>query len=206
LDSYITVNAKGANAAFSSWVLETVDENGRVQNFGPYTQDKVRLPGKSILGTRPKGDYKMTMIGQTKSGKTVRKETMVPMVLWTPGENEQGMRYSVIYEFDESKAINIYEKYLAEVVTPKIPKGAMVIIHGYTDIIGDAAYNQTLSLARANDVKGIIEKSLAKAGRKDVMVDVYGFGEDETLSPFDNTFPEERFYNRTVLIDIIPQK
>ncbi|MFZ4477863.1 MAG: OmpA family protein, partial [Saprospiraceae bacterium] len=206
LDSYITINAAGAREAYSSWNLQISDENGRIQNFGPYTQDKVRLPGKSILGTRSEGDYKMTMIGQTKAGKTVRKSTHTHMVLWTPPENEQGMRYSVIYEFDESKAINIYEKYLTDIITPKIPMGATVIIHGYTDIIGDEAYNQKLSLARANDVRSILASSLAKAGRKDVQMEVYGFGEDETLSPFENNYPEERFYNRTVLIDIIPNQ
>jgi len=60
-------------------------------------------------------------------------------------------------------------------------------------------------MARANDVKRILSESLAKAGRKDVQFYIYAFGEDETLSPFENTFPEERFYNRTVLIDIIPK-
>jgi len=33
---------------------------------------------------------------------------------------------------------------------------------------------------------------------------VYGFGEDENLAPFENKLPEQRFYNRTVMIDIIP--
>lgn len=205
LDSYVTITAAGAKEALSSWKLEVLDDKGRLQNFGPYTQEVVRLPGKTILGTRAEGNYKMTMVGQTKSGKTIRKSTNTHMVLWTPPENEQGMRYSVIYEFDESKAINIYEKYLTEVVTPKIPKGAMVIIHGYTDIIGNDTYNQTLSLARANDVRNILANSLAKAGRKDVRFEVYGFGEDESISPFDNKYPEERFYNRTVLIDIVPK-
>jgi len=63
-----------------------------------------------------------------------------------------------------------------------------------------------LSLARANDVKGIIEKALAKSNRTDVTFDVRGFGEDESLAPFDNKYPEERFYNRSVIIDIIPAK
>lgn len=205
LDSYVTINTTGSRAAYKSWMLEVIDDNGRVQNFGPYTNEQVRLPGKSILGTRAEGNYKMTMIGQTNSGETERKTTNKRLTLWKPSENEQGMRYSVIYEFDESKAINIYEKYLTEVVTPKIPMNATVLIHGYTDIIGEEAYNQTLSLARANDVRSILAKSLAKAGRKDVMLEVYGFGEDESLSPFDNRYPEERFYNRTVLIDIIPK-
>jgi outer membrane protein OmpA-like peptidoglycan-associated protein len=50
------------------------------------------------------------------------------------------------------KAISIYEKYLTDVITPKIPLGATVIIHGRTDEIWEAVHNQDLSLARANDV------------------------------------------------------
>jgi outer membrane protein OmpA-like peptidoglycan-associated protein len=206
LDSYVSFSAAGAKDAFTTWTLEIADEKGKVQYFGPYVQENVSIPGKSILGTRPQGDFKVAMVGQTKSGKTIRKETSVHMVLWTPDTNEQGMRFSVIYEFNESTAIRIYEKYLGEIVAPKIPLNGKVIIHGYTDVIGDEANNLKLSLARANDVKSILQESLSKAGRTDVKFEVYGFGEDEKLSPFENKFPEERFYNRTVVIDIIPQK
>jgi outer membrane protein OmpA-like peptidoglycan-associated protein len=116
------------------------------------------------------------------------------------------MRYSVIFEFNDSKAVTIYEKYLTDIVTPKIPKNGTVIIHGHTDIIGDEANNQELSLSRANEVGGIIKSALSKAGRDDVKFEIYGFGEDTKLSPFENKYPEERFYNRTVIIDIIPAK
>jgi len=206
LDSYVTFNAEGAQKAFSSWSLEIRDDKGKLQNFGPYTREQVSIPGKTILGVRPSGDYKVTMVGETKSGSIVRKETNVNMVLWTPAKNEEGMRFSVIYEFDESKAISIYEKYLTEIVIPKIPVGATVMIHGHTDIIGDEKYNEKLSLARANDVRGILETGLSKANRKDVTFQVQGSGEDQVLSPFENIYPEERFYNRTVIIDIIPRK
>ena len=108
--------------------------------------------------------------------------------------------------YDNSKAIDLYDQYLTDIVTPKIPKGGTVVIHGYTDIIGDAAYNQKLSLARANDVKKIIEKSLLAAGRNDVKFELFGFGEDPNTSPFDNNNPEGRFYNRTVIIDLVPAK
>jgi len=206
LDSYVSFTVEGEKEAFSSWSLELKDENGAVQNFGPYTQVKVSIPGKSILGVRPQGDFKVTMVGQTKSGKTVKKEASVHIVLWKPSEREEGMRFSVIFEFDESKVITIYEKYLTDIVTPKIPKDAKVIIHGHTDIIGDDAYNLKLSVDRANDVRSIIENALSKAGRTDVTFESYGFGEDQNLSPFDNNYPEERSYNRTVIIDIIPPK
>lgn len=208
LDSYVSFNLAEGNKMLSSWSLEVKDDKGKVQDFGPYTQESISLPGKAILGNQTEGNYKVTMVGKTKSGMTVRRDTTVHMKLWTPleSENKVGMRFSVIYEFDDSKAIRIYEKYLAEIVTPKIPEGGSVQIHGYTDIIGDAANNQRLSLARANDVKKIIEASLSKLGRNDVKFEVHGFGEDQKLSQFENEYPEERFYNRTVIIDIFPKK
>lgn len=204
-ESYITFNAKGSNAAFNSWMVEVKDEQGRIQDFGPYTEEKISIPGQTILGARPQGEYKITMIGQTKSGREVRQEIPANLVLWTPPTDVVNSRFSVIYDFDESNAVNLYEKYLTDVVAEKIPVNAKVVILGYTDIIGDPAYNKTLSLARANDVKGILEKALANKGRKDVTFEVRGSGEDEGLSPFSNKFPEERAYNRTVVIDIIPQ-
>ncbi len=206
LDSYVTFNVKGGKEAYSSWSLEIQDDKGNVQKFGPFTQEKMSIPGKSILGARPQGDYKVAMIGQTKSGKTETKEATVHMVLWTPGKNEEGMRFSVIFEFNESKAINMYKKYLTEIVTPKIPANGTVIIHGHTDIIGDESSNLKLSSERVEEVRSIIASALAKAKRTDVKFEVHGFGEDQNLSPFANKYPEERFYNRTVVIDIIPKK
>ncbi|MDZ4664038.1 MAG: OmpA family protein [Bacteroidota bacterium] len=206
LDSYVTFNVNGAKEKYSSWTVEAKDKNGKIQTFGPYTGEKVSIPGKTILGDKTKGQYEMTMIGLTKDGKTEKKTETIQMALWTPPVNEQGERYSVLYNYDESKVTPLYEKYLTDVVTPKIPKGATVIVHGYTDILGEADYNTKLSTTRANDVKDILTASLLKSGRKDVTFEVYGFGEDEKLARFENKYPEQRFYNRGVVIDIIPKK
>lgn len=204
IDSYVTIDATGAGEAYSSWSLETTDPDGQMKTFGPYTKEKVSIPGKNIMGTRAEGDYKVKMIGKTKSGKIEEKVTTTHMVLWTPSKTEEGLRYSIIFEFNKSKAIAMYEKYLKEVVTPKIPKNGIVIIHGHTDIIGEESYNLNLSLDRANEVKSIMENALSNSGRRDVKFEVHGFGEEESMSPFENKLPEERFYNRTVIIDIIP--
>jgi len=206
IDSYVSFTAEGSDKAYSSWSMEIADENGRVQNFGPFTEETVTIPGKSILGTNPKGDFKVTMIGTTKNGNTQIRKSSMKMVLWAPQQNEQGMRYSVNYEFNESKVRPLYEKYLAEIVSPKIPRNGTVIIHGHTDIIGDEAYNLKLSQERANDVKAILENALIKAGRSDVKFEVRGFGENDEMAAFDNNYPEERFYNRNVIMDIIPSK
>jgi len=205
-ESYVTFENKGATEAYSSWRLEIRDENGTTQNFGPYTEEKVSIPGKSILGTRPSGDYKVKMVGETKSGKIIEKESSVHMVLWAPPVSKDAKRYSILYEFNKSIATGMYEKYLTDIVTPQIPSGGTVIIHGHTDVIGGEENNLELSQARAENVRGILEKSLAKAGKTNVTFEVTGFGEDEKSSPFDNKYPEERFYNRTVIIDINAQK
>lgn len=201
-ESYVVFDVKGANEAFSVWSVQLMDETGKVQSFGPYTQESVSLSTKSILGDKTEGDYKITLTGQTKSGKAVSKETTAHIVLWEPAKIDEGMRYSIIYEFNKSKAISIYEKYLTDVVAPKIPANGTVIIQGHADVIGDDVHNLKLSQERANDVRTIIENALAKAGRNDVKFQVSGYGEDPSHSPFNNKFPEERFYNRTVIIDI----
>ncbi|MCX6306406.1 MAG: OmpA family protein [Bacteroidetes bacterium] len=205
-ESYVIFNNAGANLAFTTWSLEIKDDKGAMQQYGPYSQERVSIQGKTIMGTQPEGTYRITMIGHEKNGGTVRKDTSVNMVLWTPSKNEEVMRFSVIYEFNESKALPLYDKYLTDIVVPKITAGSTVMIHGYTDIIGEETYNQTLSLARANDVRNTLVKGLSAAGKSDVKFEVYGFGEDQNLSPFENKFPEERFYNRTVIIDILPLK
>lgn len=204
IDSYVTFTADGAQDAFSYWSLEITDDIGEIQRFGPFNQDQISIPGKSILGTRHEGNFTVTMIGLTESGKIIKDEVVTHMVLWKPVVEEEGMRFSIIYEFNDSKAIVMYEKYITDIIIPKIPKGGTVIIHGYTDIIGNEFNNLKLSYSRANDVKQIFEKGLAQAGRDDVKFEVFGFGEDLSMSPFDNKLPEERFYNRTVIIDLIP--
>jgi outer membrane protein OmpA-like peptidoglycan-associated protein len=206
IESYVTFNNAGAEKNLKSWTLELKDKDGKLQNFGPYTKDVVLMPGQNILGSNPTGDYTVTMIGTDKKGKIEKKESKISMVLWKPPVTEEVMRFSVIYEFNESNAITLYEKYLKEVVIQKIPMGGSVIIHGHTDAIGDAAYNERLSWARANDVKTIMENGLKTIGRSDVSFQILGLGEDETAAPFNNKYPEERFYNRTVVIDIIPKK
>ncbi|WP_372767645.1 OmpA family protein [Lutibacter sp.] len=206
ISSYVTFKVDKADEAFSKWQMEITDKNGILQNFGPYTEEEVSIPGNTILGTNPEGDYKVKMIGTNKTGEIVTKESTVHIVAWTPSKVEEGMRFSIIYEFDDAKAIAMYNKYLSEVVAPKIPANAKVIIHGHTDVIGEEDYNQKLSVKRANDVQTTLQKSVTKLGTTGVTFEVTGLGENENAAPFGNKLPEERSYNRTVIIDIVPQK
>ncbi|MFZ4107071.1 OmpA family protein [Flavobacterium sp.] len=195
-------NVGNAKEALTLWTLQTKAENGKTQTFGPYSDEQVAISRKSIMGDQPEGNYTVVMSGTSKSGKNITQESVMHLAPYVAPEVQESVRFSIIYEYNESKSIAIYDKYLTEIVTPKIPFNATVIITGHTDSIGEESYNIDLSLARAKDVKAILEKSLDALGRKDVKFLVTGEGEDEKLAPFENKFPEERFYNRTVVIDI----
>ncbi|MGD0338273.1 MAG: flagellar motor protein MotB [Bacteroidota bacterium] len=205
-DSYVLFTVTGASELLSSWSLELKDGTGNVQRFGPFTRDYEHISGKSILGDRTEGNYNVVMLGQTKSGKMVRKEGSFSLLRKETPKDETGLRFSVLYRFDISKATSGYEKFLVDVVTPLIPEGANVIIHGHTDIIGEEEHNLSLSRDRARDVQNILERSVSNAGKQKVSFETYGFGADVHSAPFENDFPEERCYNRTVIIDIVPAK
>jgi len=203
LDSHLLINVVGAKDVFSSWSLEITDEQGKVQRFGPSTQDHENISGNTILGDRAQGDYTIVLLGQTKSGKFVKKQTTVHLIRRDEPVKE-AVRFSILFEFDQSKTIASYEKFLTDVVTPLIPDTSLVIIHGHTDIVGTEEYNDSLSSRRVEDARAIIEGAIAKSGKHGITFQTFGFGENLQYAPFDNNFPEERFYNITVIIDIVP--
>ena len=205
LDSHVIFNNEGADTLLKSWKVEVTDSKGNMQYYGPYTEDHASVAGKTILGNDAQGNYKIAMIGETKTGEMIRKESSVSLSK-REDIKQEGLRYSILFDFDRSKTIAAYEKFLTDEVTPLITDNATVIIHGHTDIIGDAKHNHTLSHERAMSAQQIIEKALASAGKKGIKFETFGFGASVNDAPFENNLPEERFYNRTVIIDIIPVK
>lgn len=203
LDGRIVFKAEDVNKEpLKSWTLEVADEKGNLRYYGPFTSDKETLSGNMILGNRTQGDYVVTMLGETKDGILVKKESKLHLMRDTKPQQE-AKRFSVLFDFDQAKTVRTYEKFLTDVVAPQIPDNATVLIHGHSDIIGDAKYNKKLSQDRTADAKGILERALASSGKKGIKYEVYGFGADVLAAPFENKYPEERFYNRTVIIDII---
>ena len=203
LDSHVLINVVGAKEVLASWSLEITDEQGKVQRFGPSTQDHDNISGNTILGDHSTGDYKVVMLGQTKGGKFVRKESSVHLVR-RDAPPKEAVRFSVLFDFDQSKTIASYEKFLTDIVTPLIPDNGIVVIHGHTDIIGDEEYNDNLSRERVQDAQNIIERAILSSAKSGITFETFGFGENLQYAPCDNYFPEGRFYNRSVIIDIVP--
>lgn len=203
-ESFVQFEVIDPDKQLNTWSFEVKDYLGVVQRYGPYTQKMVAVPGKRLMGNRSEGRYLISMTAVRKIGSAVKADTSVQMVQWVPDQKEQVTRYSVIYEFNNSEAILVYEDYLTQVVAANIPPNGRVYLNGYSDDIGDAQYNQQLSLSRAQDVLSILQKALRSSNRTDVTFYVVGHGEESATTPFDNNYPEERFYNRTVMIDILP--
>ncbi len=205
LDSDVLFTAGGASDILSSWSIETTDENGKTKRFGPFTSEQERVSGRTILGDQQQGRYTVVMLGETKSGQSIRKEETVRLVRSDEQESEPGLRFSILFEFDQSKTVSTYERFLTRTVAPLVPAGGSVIIHGHTDIVGEESHNLKLSRDRANETMALLKRELGRLGTANVKFDTYGFGEDVRRAPFDNRFPEERFYNRCVVIDIVPE-
>jgi outer membrane protein OmpA-like peptidoglycan-associated protein len=205
LDSDVLFNVQNAEDYFASWSIIVTDEKGKVARFGPFTSKQERISGKTILSDKMKGQYKVELEGQTSDGQIVTKEETMKLIRSNEPEEAPGYRFSILFEFDQSKTVSTYERFLTKTVVPLISEGSSVIIHGHTDIIGEESHNLKLSQNRAQETMNLIEQTLAKAGKRRVKFDTYGFGEDVRRAPFDNRLPEERFYNRTVVIDIVPE-
>lgn len=205
LDSHVVFNVPGAQKLFKSWTIDLTDEKGATQHFGPYYSDQASVAGQAILGNQAEGNYKVVMTGESKTGLPVKKESTIHLTSQNE-VTETGLRYSVLFDFNKSKTIASYEEFLTNTVAPLISSGASVIIHGHTDVIGEEVYNNKLSQSRAQQTQSILERVLANTGKTNVKFETYGFGEDLSHAPFDNNLPEERFYNRTVIIDIVPAK
>lgn len=203
MDSQILFHVDGANETLASWSLEIADEQGKIKRFGPSTRDDENLSGNAILGDRMRGDYKVVLLAQTKGGKFVRKESPLHLVRRVEPLNDV-VRYRILFEFGEAETAARYEKFLTEVVAPLIPDSGVVVIHGHTDIVGEEVYNTFLSTERVKSARAILEAAIAKIGQRGVTYETFGFGEDLQYAAFDNSLPEGRFYNRCVVIDIIP--
>ncbi len=204
LDSHIVFNLSNAERYMENWFVELTSPTGESVELGPFTTSQESIPAYQILEVGGSGVYQVEMKGRSIEGLDISRETTVELMDVDIVENHI-LRFSMLYEFDRSATPPAYKNYLVETIAQLIPENARVIINGHTDIIGDDDHNYNLSLQRARSAKLLIEEALTNLGITDVEFEVYGFGKNPEHAPFMNRLPEERFYNRTVIIDIVPR-
>ena len=203
-DSQFIFTLTNAERYMEEWYVELTDPNGLVLEFGPFTKDMESVPGDEVFDVAAPGTFDIVMKGVSKEGLEFTRETTMELIPKDVIE-QHVIRFSMLYEFDRSETPAPYKEYLVGAVSPIVPEYARVIVHGHTDIIGNEDHNYHLSLERARSAKLLIESALESYNINGVEFEVYGFGEMKEHAPFQNRYPEERFYNRTVIIDIIPR-
>lgn len=152
--------------------------------------------------------YTATLVITTKSGKECKSDPIDIPVLQVSTEKKKVERmkdstierYSLIlFPFDRSDAGPINERIMRDYVYDRVKPSSKVEVIGHTDVVGLYDHNQALSERRATTVyNGIVKKTGGKYGS----MTKRGVGEDEPLYTNQNLWPEERFYNRTVMVII----
>jgi hypothetical protein len=129
-----------------------------------------------------------------------------PSLHFTPTNGNFYLYGGLRFAFNQTKTFTYPQGANPDFPNQVAPAHAKVIIHGYTDVIGEVDYNQKLSVKRAKDVESTLKNSMINLGTTGVTFKVNGLGENEKTAPFENILPEERAYNRTVIIDIITDR
>lgn len=108
--------------------------------------------------------------------------------------NQRRERFALtLFEYDKATLTAAHRRVLA-LVRQRIRPGVRVVISGYTDRTGEAAYNKRLSEQRCRAVW----QALAVEG---VSVELRAIGSELLLYP--NELPEGRAYSRTVIIELL---
>ncbi len=201
---HIVFSLTNAERYMEEWHVTLIGPDGDQLEFGPYRSGSERVPGADVIEKAGAGRYAVQMSGVSKEGLELTRESTItirPELLL----EHNVMHFSILFDINMFDIPFLYERYLQDNIAPFIPENANVIVHGHTDVLGDPVHNHALSLQRANKAKDLIESALASLGITGTSFEVYGFGEMNKEAPYPNRFPEQRFHNRTVVIDIVPR-
>lgn len=151
------------NEDVAFWSIDVNEEGKPPSTQGPYKgTNTARINAKELLGNRDEAKYILKINITRRDGSVVSSQEPQSIRLTKGDVNEkdtQGLRYSILFEFDESKTVQTYTDFLAQSVVPNISNGSTVIIHGHTDNIGNPDYNAKLSQKELRRLRKFLQKS-----------------------------------------------
>ncbi|MBR9977295.1 MAG: PD40 domain-containing protein [Bacteroidetes bacterium] len=193
-----------AEAGLSRWKFEVGQGTRVLRDSDGYTTypDSIVWNWRDLEGDLPDGDtLRFTLYARDAEGSEVRTEPQsIPVQLLTldrqkverlPGRTIEKISL-ILFDFDRAD-LGERNREILRNAAGRLHSQATMVIRGHTDAMGETAYNLRLSERRAlavkNELQGIVPEAATRAE---------GVGESVFL--FDNTFPEGRFYCRTVQI------
>ena len=153
----------GNNVVFKSWELFVTGED-RSLNFGPYKFNWERINPAPLMRGLDEGKFNAKVVITMQDGQQVIE--YVDFKLYKERELKNASRYLMIFDYNKSDPVMVYETKIRNEITPGMNTGNTVIIHGHTDIIGNEAGNQKLSQERADQAKLIVDNELVKENKK----------------------------------------
>lgn len=189
----------GKNVPFKSWDV-TITGEGRTKYYGPFVYDYERINPTEMMRGLDVGSYNAKVMITEQNGR--QSEENIPFKLYKSRESKNASRYLMIFDYNKSDPVQVYETKIRKEITPGMNVGNTVIVHGHTDIIGNEKGNLKLSQERSDQAKRIVDSELGKEN-KEIDVQSIGIGQTYTQYTFENKNPEGRMYNRNVFVEII---
>lgn len=189
-------------APVQQWTL-TVTQSGRT--LREFNRDGVVVPVRWIIkpdelsAKEVPVEYEIVVVDST--GARVESSGSVPVEYISSSRKKVEQlpdktieKFSlVLFDFDKSDITPDNKRVLEKMVLPSVKFNSTVKVYGYTDAIGDAAYNKRLAKSRADAVRDLI-----KASVKDAKVESFGVGEDVLI--FEQEAAVGRMLSRTVQV------
>ncbi len=184
-----------------TWQL-VVSGEGRRITYGPFSRPVQRIDPRPLMDGLSHGAFTAEAVAVTNTGERLTQTTTFELSR-RDAPAKPARRYSIIFDYGQDDPVRAYEKFLRTTVAPQIEPGSTVYVLGHTDNVGDASLNYNLSLKRSGEVRDILRSETAKRAGE-VNFELIGYGEEESSTTFDNAKPEGRFYNRGVIIEVVP--
>lgn len=191
------------NEDIESWTVR-INGNGVNRTFGPFYGRDELVSSMGLLSNSQSGRFFAEVTARTADGRTLNDTKSFE--LRRAAEERTTARFSIVFDYAEDDPIRRYDSFLKNEAADRVPDGASVFLHGHTDNIGKEETNKKLSLERAKAARTALVNGLQAKNKRNVKVSAIGRGEDTTFAPFDNSTPEGRHYNRTVILDVIPRR
>ncbi len=188
-----TLSGTGAPPATTDYRLSSADLRA-IGDVAPLTQVQFRLRVLNSAGQFATMQTSPILVALKSLRAIVSNQADSTQSVALQTQSEQISRYALtFFDFDKA-ALNLQNEQILNIVKSRINAETEAAIVGYTDRVGEAAYNKRLSADRAKTVADML--SGVNAAHKAVS----GLG--ETILLYDNDLPEGRFYCRMVEISL----